>query len=182
METVTFNEGLEKIDVSAFTKCEGLTAAILPDSLTELGERAFYQCTALKTVKIGTGLSDIKNETFDQCTSLSSLTLSEGLKTIGNYAFRYTSIEMIYLPDSVTEIGGYAFANNKALFFARLGPNVTTAGSGLFSMCSYIRLYQLFQLYQQFLNTHVWYFQKHLIQNLSLYLHQSLQLQTLHHL
>ena len=140
VETVTFNEGLEKIDVRVFTNCEGLTAAILPDSLTELGERAFYQCTALKTVKIGTGLTEIKSETFCKCTALSSLTLSEGLKIIGGNAFSSTRVEMVYLPDSVTEIGGYAFADNKALFFARLGPNVTTVFKP-FNMCS--RLFEV---------------------------------------
>ena len=75
----------------------GIRIIVIPDSVTEIGERAFAGCTGLKTVSV---LGSVKklDGTFKNCTALECVTLGVGIKKI-EYAFNYcTALKTINVP------------------------------------------------------------------------------------
>jgi hypothetical protein len=87
---VVFPNGLLTIGANAFKYSKSLEAISLPESLTGLGEAAFYNCTHLKgTVRIPRNITSIESRVFGS-----------------------DSIQYLVLHENVTEIKGYAFANN----------------------------------------------------------------------
>ena len=65
------------------------TSIIIPDSVTEIGERAFSVCVGLTTVTIGSGVQSIGDWAFDDCEKLvevwnySDLQIEEGSEKYG---------------------------------------------------------------------------------------------------
>lgn len=47
---------------------------------------------------------------FQQCYSLEKITLPNSITSIGDYAFSYSGIMNITIPENVTNIGNYAFS------------------------------------------------------------------------
>jgi len=65
-----------------------------------------------------------------------SLTLPESLKSIGNSTFRgMTVLQEISIPDAVTEIGAYAFAEDSEMKSVKLSASCPWLKEGLFSEC-----------------------------------------------
>lgn len=95
-----------------FGNCQKLHSIIIPDSVTEIGERA-----------------------FENCDNLTSVIFSDGVKRIGNYAFYdCDSLTSVVIPDSIVNIGLNAFSNCsklKEIIFKRNIP-VHYGGSGLY--------------------------------------------------
>lgn len=58
------------------------------------------------------------------------------VKSISGYAFRKTSITSIEIPDSVTEIGNYAFCECSRLESIIIPNSVSKIGEGTFKLCS----------------------------------------------
>lgn len=69
------NEGIQKIEKSAFYGCESLERITLPSTVTEIGERAFRDCKWLREVFLNEGLVKIGNTAFYGCSSLQSFIL-----------------------------------------------------------------------------------------------------------
>ena len=67
--------------------------------------------------------------------NLKKVTLLPGVPTIGKSAFAGTGIEEFSLPESVTSIGNYAFANCDNLPEVVIPETVTNIGEGAFSDC-----------------------------------------------
>lgn len=81
-------------------------------SILSINEYAFSGCTGLTTVEVPEGITEIRPYTFNECTSLTSVSLPSTLTTIGSLAFYHCPVEMS-IPDSVSTIQTYAFANAK---------------------------------------------------------------------
>lgn len=91
---------------------ELLTKVVLDGSITEIRENAFYYCNSLKHVEI-----------------------REGVRIIGNSAFNKTGISgELYLPDSLEQIGDYAFLSCKNLKNISI-PRTASLKNGLFRYC-----------------------------------------------
>jgi hypothetical protein len=89
---------------------------VIPEGVTEIGERAFNQCKSLENVVIPSSVTYIKEGAFYGCENLKSVTLSEGIAKIGDSSFRFCpSLESIVIPGSVTNIGYCAFAECRNL-------------------------------------------------------------------
>lgn len=110
-------------EVGSFQDCELLESITLPDGLTNLP--TFINCKNLKSITIPNNVTTIKSSNFRGCNSLKTISIStlSKLSTIGNEAFRETPITEIHLPESVTEIGRYAFAYCKQLVRVSLPKN-----------------------------------------------------------
>lgn len=66
-----------------------------------------------------------------------TLTLPENLTSIGNGTFRgMTALESIVIPNAVTEMGTYAFADDTSLKSAKLSTSCPWLKEGLFSECN----------------------------------------------
>lgn len=130
---------------SAFLNCTSLgaggnTTLKLGASLTSIGNSAFNS-TSIRNVKfaeLGDGVSlTIGNSAFAWC-GIKSIELPEGLATIGDHAFAYNSLSgSLVIPDSVTDIGQYAFfvssdSKNRGLTELTLGKNLGHVGESAF--------------------------------------------------
>ena len=155
---------LESIVDLAFYECTSLAEIDLPDTLTSIGTEAFYSsgltsitipagvnylgrsvfknCAALESVVIGDNsqLEIIDEAMFYQCIALESIDFGENSKIsyIATYAFgECTSLTEISIPDSVTTMGNYVFANNSELtaVYIGAGSKLTSIGGWTFDGC-----------------------------------------------
>lgn len=68
-------------------------------------------------------------DAFYNVTTLTSITLPNGVTTIQNNAFRNTSVESFFIPDSVTSIGSYVLADCPKLTWVVLGSKINSASN-----------------------------------------------------
>ncbi len=98
-ETVTIPNSVKVIGYKAFANCN-INMLILGSGVTTIGERAFYGCTKLQLAALGD---------YDE---LSGAMTKSNLEKIGDYAFYGCSnLKQIKIPNTVKEIGCYAFRN-----------------------------------------------------------------------
>jgi BspA type Leucine rich repeat region (6 copies)/Listeria-Bacteroides repeat domain (List_Bact_rpt) len=89
----------------------GLTSAIVPDSVTDIGEEAFSFDTSLTSVSLGSSVTSIGLFAFVN-DGLTAVTFPDGLTTIGYGSFYGNAITAVTIPTSVTEIDGNAFGGD----------------------------------------------------------------------
>lgn len=114
--SLAVSEGTRGIAEYAFYNCEEITGISMPDSVLYIGRSAFYQCTSLSEVTLPAMLTAIEDYTFYHCDSLVLPQLPSSITRIGRSAFYkcalVTSVspeKVLTIPDSVTEIGDFAF-------------------------------------------------------------------------
>ena len=138
-------------DVPWFSNRSSVKTVVIPDSVTSIGRWAFGYCESLTSVTIPDSVTSIGDEAFNNCTRLTSITVKEGNpkyssdeygvlfnkdKTlliqypIGNKRTSYT------IPDSVTSIGDWAFAQCTGLTSVTIGNSVTSIGEAAFWLCT----------------------------------------------
>lgn len=151
---IQLNEGLTSIGDYAFSNIGYLREMELPDSLLTLGKAAFSS-TSLESMTIPSKVTVIPDSLFKDCLYLETVILPEGITEIGEYAFygpqEMTSIQLpatlktigahafqfygvpdyeeglsyINIPDSVEDIGEYAFSDNSNLTLCKLPNSIT---------------------------------------------------------
>ena len=86
------------------------TNYIIPNSVTNIGDKAFEDCKSLVSIKIPNSVTYIGDKAFWKCISLNSINIPNSVTNIGNFAFSWCkSLTSINIPDSVTYIGKDAF-------------------------------------------------------------------------
>ena len=127
---------LEKLGMKAFYGT-GLTSAIIPSSVTNIGTYVFQNCTALVQASMPPSWTEIPTGIFHGCTALEHVTLPSGTKTIGYEAFYdCAALEISTVPSSVTDIRGYAFGNCASIENMTLPETITSLGGYAFSGCT----------------------------------------------
>ena len=107
---VVIPEGVTNIGNRAFSMCRSLTCVTIPKGVTSIGDDAFRLCPRLTSVTISEGVTNIGNNAFCICNSLTSITIPDSVTSIGSGAFQGCSnLTSVTIPDSVTNIGGNAF-------------------------------------------------------------------------
>lgn len=105
---------LQEIDLS------GVVAGTNNGEITNSGNKqiannispyAFYGCSSLERVTLPQGLKEFSGYCFQNCTKLALTQLPSTLTTIGDSAFNGTSCNFESLPESVTSISGFPWAN-----------------------------------------------------------------------
>ena len=140
-------DGTRLIGDNAFFGSKGLTSIILPNTITRIGRHAFYGCSGLTIITIPKTLSEIGDCAFSDCNSLTSIVVDEGNEKYDSRGNCNAIIEtetntLIYgckntnIPNSVTEIGSYAFYGCNGLMSITIPDAVSKIGNGAFSSCS----------------------------------------------
>ncbi|MCQ2218282.1 MAG: leucine-rich repeat domain-containing protein [Paludibacteraceae bacterium] len=149
MTAIYIPNTVKTIGATAFYSCTGLTEVEIPNGVDSIAPRAFYKCNGLKTVDLSnTTLKTFGEYAFAECYSLQNIYLPKTLKKVPDYAF-YCSASYyngcsssyrctkIVIPNSVTSIGNYAFANYRYLESIEFGENVQTIGDyAFYGYCS----------------------------------------------
>ena len=158
LSKVKLSNGLTKIGNYAFDRCENLAEITIPDSVTEIGDSAFYGCKSLTEITVS---PDNKNYVSvdgvlfsrDMSTLLvypagnecSTYIVPDSVTEIGNYAFyNCTSLSKVKLPNGLTKIGDIAFRDCKSLKEITIPDSVTEIGNYAFDYCTSLSKVQLF--------------------------------------
>ena len=118
---------LKKIDDKAFLSSR-LTSIVIPDSIEYIGESAFQYSNNLKHVKLSKNLKKIEPHSFEDC-GLVSLEIPEGVTEIGEEAFAYNALTAVTMPDTLLKIGNEAFRNSFVYDFQKGNKSVIIPNS-----------------------------------------------------
>ena len=123
LSNVTIPNSVAGIGSYAFAYCYSLTNVTIPNSVTNIGDLAFFACLGLTAITVDTSnpaysssggvLFDKSETTLIQCPGVKAgaYTIPNSVTNIGDYAFYYcTSLTSVTIGNSVTSIGDYAFA------------------------------------------------------------------------
>ena len=80
---------------SCFNICANLVSAVVPSSITSIGQSAFNKCTSLVSVSIPNSVTGIGEYAFTECSSLQTLTIPESVNNIGGCAFVHSALRSV---------------------------------------------------------------------------------------
>lgn len=110
---IVFPESLNEIGNEAFSTSM-INEAFLPQNVTSIGSAAFVGCAFLKSISLPQNIREIPESVFNGCPVLDdSLRLPEGLEIVGERAFSSPNLTITYFPESLKEIGNWAFSDIK---------------------------------------------------------------------
>ncbi len=146
---VTVGNDVEKISNSAFADCNSLRTVVIGDSVKEIESGAFSNCPNLTSVTVGTGLRELGSGVFAGCDNLKNITVASdntGLtfrsgvlynqdETVIYQLLPGYELENYNMPDTVSEIRGYAFWGNPYIKNVSLGNSLTNVPAYAFSNC-----------------------------------------------
>jgi len=127
---VSIGNSVKTIGTGACRTMGKLHEIIIPDSVEKIEALAFVD-TRLKSITFGAGLKEIGPKAFFWQKDLHSVTFNEGLKIIGSDAFSSSGLIEIKLPDTLEEIGDYAFSEMGILKSLNIPANVNKIGKGI---------------------------------------------------
>ena len=150
-ETVTSYNGttysVTSIGYTAFVYCSSLTSVTIPNSVTSIESSAFYRCSSLTSVTIPNSVTSIAGGAFSGCSSLTSIVVESGntmydsrencnaiIESASNWLI--AGCQSTTIPNSVTRIGGWAFASCSSLTSVTLPNSVTSIGYNAFIGCT----------------------------------------------
>lgn len=139
LENINLPNSIEYIGIEAFYGCTSLKSITIPEKVTKLPRSVFYGCSNLASIKFPNSLKVIDGGAFSETAWLKNqpyggvyvndilyywnnnenepttyAEIKEGTRFICQWAFsNATSVEEISFPNSVEEIGAYAFNNTQ---------------------------------------------------------------------
>lgn len=88
---------------------------IIPDSVNEIRKHAFMHCENLEGITFHDGITAIGTDAFASCERLKSIVLPSNITRIEDGTFSGCNFSKIFIPESVTFIGPYAFYHCESL-------------------------------------------------------------------
>ena len=121
LTSIEIPDSVTSIGRAAFHGCSNLTSIVIPDSVTSIGIRAFSGCISLTEITVAVGnpvyhsdgncIIETESKTLIAGCRSSVIPTDGSVTSIGDHAFWSQGLESIVIPDSVTSIGNYPFAN-----------------------------------------------------------------------
>ena len=143
----TYNNGTSDLSLSPFNSGDdensypAITTLTIGDNVTRIPEYAFYHANSISNnLIIPSSVQYIKKSAFEYCNKIPGLSFAEDaqLVSIGQEAFYYC--ENIHgtlrFPNSLTEIGGWAFCLSGLLSKIIIPSSVTSIGTSAFNSCN----------------------------------------------
>lgn len=126
---VVIPDGVTEIGNRAFSRCQNLTSVTIPGSVTKIGDHAFYDCENLASVMILDGVTEIGKDAFYNCKTLASVVIPRSVAVIGRSAF-YGCLDLISvtIPEGVRAIGEMAFNDCPNLIRVTIPESATEIG------------------------------------------------------
>ena len=127
-------------DEQPWSEFRGLVTSITVDSgITRIGDFAFYMCGNAGFLNIADSVTSIGGDAVSYTTVLHDLALSKGLTSVGDYAFRYSGITSVTIPQGVTAVGHGTFLYCNDLATVIIPDSVTSIGEEAFLGCIAVR-------------------------------------------
>lgn len=127
------------IEAHTNTLVAGCRTTIIPNTVSEIGEKAFYGHDRLTFINIPNSVKKINDNAFNK-SGLTSIKIPESVESIGRFSFSgckgLTSIE---IPNSVKVIGKKAFEYCSGLTSVKLPDNILNVESGTFYGCEKLK-------------------------------------------
>ncbi len=145
LNSVTLPQNLKTIGVDAFWASDLRETITIPNSVQFIGTSAFSANSALQGFKaeethpyfksVGNCLVEKSSGTLISGCKNSIIPASAGIRTIGDYAFAYTEIKNVQIPEGVTAIGEGAFCGCESLNYVRFDAPSVNVGHYAFAEC-----------------------------------------------
>jgi hypothetical protein len=134
---------------NAFTACSGLTNITLGNNLTRIGDFGFSECAGLTRLSIPGSVTNIGSQAFSYCSSLTNIAVdaanpwfasaagvlfNKNLALLIEYPVGLTGSYVI--PNTVAQIGDFAFANCFNLTSVTFPNSLTNIGNYAFEACA----------------------------------------------
>ena len=147
----SYNGVLFSKDMTLLIQCPGGFSGsfVIPNSVTNIGERAFWYCSGLTSITIPNSVTNIGERAFQNCSGLTSIDVDSENPNYASYNGVLFSKDMTLLiqcpegfsgsfviPNSVTNISDYAFWYCSGLTNITIPNSVTNIGEQAFSGCS----------------------------------------------
>jgi hypothetical protein len=146
--SITIPNGVTSIGEGAFAECTYLNSVSLSSSVSSIGNYAFQGCRYITSITIPNGVASIGELVFSFCSNLSSI-------NVGNENTHYSSDDGVLfnknkttliccpggrtgnyvIPNSVTDIGDFAFWACFKLISITIPNNVISIGNDAFTDC-----------------------------------------------
>ena len=149
LTSITIPNSVTSIGDSAFSGCSGLTSITIPNSVTFIRDFAFSDCTKLASITIPNSVTYIGINAFNHCTKLEKIIVSENNTVYSSIegvlfskdctkliAYPYAKSNIYTLPNSVTSIGDFVFADCSDLVSITIPNSVTSIGFYTFWNCT----------------------------------------------
>ena len=156
IETLTIADGMETVPEYLASGAKSLKTLYLPRSVTAFGYACFeetaiteftmpkqvtagesvFKKSALGTVSFEDGVTKIPDKFFKESTALKMINWIPDITEVGEYAFQYSGLETLAIPDTVQKIGYNSFSYCDSLTDLRLPENEMMIGNGSFYGCN----------------------------------------------
>ena len=153
IKTVVIGNGVTSIGCLAFYYCDSMTNATIGNSVINIEDSAFMWCKSLTNVTIGNSVVSIGSKVFYECSKLNHIDITDiaawcnicfdgslihflATKKPYNLYLNGELLTDLIVPNSVTNIGEYAFCDCGSLSSVTIPNSVTSIEDSAFYGCS----------------------------------------------
>ena len=141
LKAIEVSESVKSIQSCVFKSCVSLTKATWR-TLVSVPDSVFESCSALTDVKLSS-VAKIGERAFSGCIGLKEIILPQSLTEIGEYAFNKTALASITLPQSIDKVGNGWFSDCKYLETVNFDGKIKEIGESAFSGCISLKSFEI---------------------------------------